>query len=185
MKLSTGNTKLGRIVNWNLPVVTTCRHPSPWCFEHCYAKKGRYGFPNTQNLYRENYQASKRENFADLMRAMLLKAKAEVVRVHCSGDFYDQAYLDEWLEIARTLPDLNFFAFTKSYDLDFSLRPENFTIRESTDITRFPRTGLPEAFTGEQNLMKLFPCRHLQDGTQCTECRFCFETEKGVWFTPH
>lgn len=36
------------------------------------------------------------------------------VRVHASGDFFNQEYFDMWLQICRDNPDVEFWAFTKS-----------------------------------------------------------------------
>jgi hypothetical protein len=35
------------------------------------------------------------------------------VRIHDSGDFYSDEYLGAWLEIARTVSDVVFYAYTK------------------------------------------------------------------------
>jgi hypothetical protein len=40
------------------------------------------------------------------------------IRVHDSGDFYNQEYVDKWADIARANPDKKFYAYTKSLHLD-------------------------------------------------------------------
>jgi hypothetical protein len=39
---------------------------------------------------------------------------AEIVRVHVGGDFKTQAYFDAWCYVARCLPLVTFYAYTKS-----------------------------------------------------------------------
>jgi len=40
--------------------------------------------------------------------------KCKAVRIHASGDFFNQKYFDMWLDICKTNPDIEFWAFTKS-----------------------------------------------------------------------
>ena len=39
---------------------------------------------------------------------------AEVIRIHVAGDFYNQRYFDGWLDVARMMPHIRFYAYTKS-----------------------------------------------------------------------
>lgn len=48
----------------------------------------------------------------ELFAAIPRKAKA--IRWHVSGDFYSLAYFDAFLEVARKLPNIIFYAYTKS-----------------------------------------------------------------------
>ena len=40
--------------------------------------------------------------------------KATVIRVHVAGDFFNQAYFNAWMQVARNRPDIIFYAYTKS-----------------------------------------------------------------------
>jgi hypothetical protein len=53
------------------------------------------------------------------------------VRIHDSGDFFSQAYLDAWMRAAREFPRTRFYAYTKSLHLDFSQAPANLSIIQS------------------------------------------------------
>lgn len=54
------------------------------------------------------------------------------VRIHESGDFFNHAYLDAWLEVARRNPDLKFYAYSKSLDLFMGkILPNNFYLTAS------------------------------------------------------
>lgn len=41
--------------------------------------------------------------------------KKDEVRIHESGDFYNQNYLDAWVKVAKAFPNVVFYAYTKSY----------------------------------------------------------------------
>ena len=38
----------------------------------------------------------------------------DIVRIHESGDFYNKEYLQAWMIVAKRMPDINFYAYTKS-----------------------------------------------------------------------
>jgi hypothetical protein len=43
-----------------------------------------------------------------------LPSKVKKVRVHVSGDFFNQSYFDAWMQVADRMPDVLFYAYTKS-----------------------------------------------------------------------
>jgi hypothetical protein len=75
--------------------------------------------------------AGSRQNMRHLILASL-PATAQVVRVHVSGDFYSEEYLCAWIDVARTRPDIQFYAYTKSLQfLVLSEVPSNLSITAS------------------------------------------------------
>jgi hypothetical protein len=42
------------------------------------------------------------------------EGKKEAVRIHESGDFYNGEYLKAWILVAKRMPNVNFYAYTKS-----------------------------------------------------------------------
>jgi hypothetical protein len=55
-----------------------------------------------------------------------------LVRIHESGDFFSEAYLDAWLEVARLNPDLKFYCYSKSLHLFVPKElPSNFYLTAS------------------------------------------------------
>lgn len=102
------------------------------CRAVCYAKQGAYVFPVVQKARKRNLKLSQQKNFVSLVVADLLRMrKVNTVRLHDAGDFYSQEYLEKWYEIAKALPELTFYAYTKSLHLDFSKRPKNLRITQS------------------------------------------------------
>ena len=63
--------------------------------------------------------------------ADLHRIKNKIVRVHDSGDFFSQAYMNSWFEIAKNFPEKKFYAYTKSLHLNRSQQPTNFQIVQS------------------------------------------------------
>ncbi len=118
------NTKLKKdnIYKFSLPVRKTCIGASD-CLDYCYAKKGYYKiFESKVNSVRErNYKFSKSIIFVNAIIHEIKRRKLKIIRIHDSGDFYSQEYLDNWFMIANTLPEVRFYAYTKSLQLDFSL----------------------------------------------------------------
>lgn len=82
----------------------------------CYAAATEYMFPNVRKSRWNNWQALQAcrtsESMADLICASIPK-KANRVRIHQSGDFYNQMYFDAWLLVAQRNPGLIFYAYTK------------------------------------------------------------------------
>ena len=77
----------------------------------------------------------------------LRKNDIKIARCHESGDFYNQIYLNKWIDIWKATPDIKYLAFTKSFHLDFSEVPQNVAIYNSVDSTTYLKSIHPlEAF---------------------------------------
>lgn len=60
--------------------------------------------------------------------------EAPLVRVHSSGDFFNEVYFRAWMIVAERFPNKTFYAYTKSikyWVANLSLIPENFHITAS------------------------------------------------------
>jgi hypothetical protein len=148
LKWTQGNAKLnktGRVLGYGIPAdysftvdgyrMNTCPGALA-CRAVCYAKQGSYTWPavraaRAHNL--EHFLAVGPERFAadaiaDLTRYV---KRYDIVRVHDSGDFFSQDYLDAWLTIARAFPATRFYCYTKSFHLDWSRTPSNFAVTQS------------------------------------------------------
>jgi hypothetical protein len=113
--LTRGNDKVGPdVFTFNLPAVLTCPGMSAAC-EACYARRGRWGFDTVQEALARNWEASREPFFAERMIREIRQRRARVVRVHCSGDFYDLAYVRKWARVIRNVPGVRFYAYTRSW----------------------------------------------------------------------
>lgn len=117
----TTNSKLrkDKIVAFNLPAIKTCPGAGE-CKRYCYARKGRYVFPVVKAAHARNYEAALKPTFVDAMDQALCRSRAKYVRLHTSGDFFSQAYLDMWVSIMRNHPEKRFYCYSKSLHLDWS-----------------------------------------------------------------
>jgi hypothetical protein len=78
-------------------------------------------------------QAKTTEAMLDLLEAALPK-NADIIRPGVDGDFFNQAYFDAWLELARRHPNILFYAYTKSLNYwvaRLGQIPDNFNLTAS------------------------------------------------------
>lgn len=127
-RLLTQNSEMRQIGvwNWSLPAwagrladgrtYNTC--PSAGiCAQACYARHGTYTWP----VVRAKHQANLMyviDDLAGWQAAMVAelgatKFRGAWIRIHDSGDFFSDTYLQTWLDICRARPDTNFYAYTK------------------------------------------------------------------------
>jgi hypothetical protein len=131
------NTKYysGIVYEWNLPTGSTC----PFAMEckvtvdrvtgkfdihrgqyKCYAA-GPERFPGVREHRWKNFEHTKNGN------KPILPKDCKAVRIHASGDFYNQEYFNMWVEIAKENPDVEFWAYTKSL---------NYWVKKINDIPK-------------------------------------------------
>lgn len=139
MNLLTQNSKLKktsklnnvRVFNFGIPAQDTCIWAGE-CKKFCYASKGAYIWSNVKPAFERRFEATKQDNFPQLMIAEIKKKKATHVRIHDSGDFYSREYIQKWFKIMDTMPEVIFYAYSKSLPLFEGVKlPENFTLIKS------------------------------------------------------
>jgi hypothetical protein len=137
---SVGNTKLTRTqtASFNLPAFRSadgfvvCPQAGA-CAGVCYARQGRYMFPDAIEA-RELNLGVVRESlpvFELLAVHDLKRIKQRTIRIHDSGDFFSQAYLESWFRVCALFPRKRFYCYTKSLHLDWSACPSNLKIVQS------------------------------------------------------
>jgi hypothetical protein len=112
----------GVVYEWNLPTGTTC----PFALECKVSvdritgkfdiKKGQYKcyaasperFPAVREHRWKNFEFVKNGGIPTIPN------KCKAIRIHASGDFFNQSYFDMWIELAKINPDIEFWAYTKS-----------------------------------------------------------------------
>jgi hypothetical protein len=191
--LTFGNMKLPTTTAiFNLPPGMTCPGRTAFCEKVCYAAKASKMYPSARAHRSDAMEATKDLNvFEDAMlKELAANKKVTTVRIHESGDFYSQAYFDAWCRIAKARPDLNFYAYTKTWFLNVLFKPENFTVFYSTDdTTKHPAPigvdGI--AYTSQEKAPDVkknypgFPCWDFVEnkGMKCRNgCTYC--SQKGV-----
>ena len=128
MGLSKGNSKLPKTMGiFNLPAIQTCSNCLE-CKEFCYALKAERMYPNVLPSRMNNWGDSLNQLFVNKMVSKIIRLKVKTIRLHESGDFFSQAYFFKWAEIAKQLPDIQFYTYTKAVNINFSMRPANLRI---------------------------------------------------------
>jgi hypothetical protein len=188
-RLVKGNSKLHNILIFDLPAVTTCLNCSD-CKANCYAMKAQRQYTDTRIFRNTNfgmYQLD-REILKALIVTQLKNAKQTVVRIHSSGDFFSQKYIDFWGEIIRQFPKINFYAYTKvNKILDFSqiLCNDNFNLISSL-IDNKLNFGSLEYCNELKDTYGTFICpatkgKDVKCGKECSHC----VTKSNVCFVQH
>ena len=184
LSLSAGNKKLPyNTLIFNIPAVLTCPFKTSFCAAKCYALKAERLYRNTRQARKNNYTMSRLDSFAeDIISAihginLKLPNLIKNFRIHESGDFYNQSYFNQWQSVAREFPEIQFYAYTKSFFLNFEDKAPNLILIASFDQT----TSLKHLTYYEANkkyfdktfsiVEKTVAASCIQD---CTQCNLCF-----------
>ena len=127
MALLTQNSELkpDGIWNWTLPAWQVKLSDGTWfnacpqacaCVNLCYARNGTYLFPTVKAKHLDNLERTLSDLGqwqSDMLKDIKSHKKITYVRIHDAGDFYSDAYLQSWLDIAILTPAVTFYAYTK------------------------------------------------------------------------
>lgn len=140
LKWSRGNRKVSKLgaVSFGIPAYraadgfATCPKAGA-CAAVCYARQGMYIMPNVRAAREFNLAIIRKSipEFIRLADADLSAMSENLIRIHDSGDFINQTYVDAWIFLARKHTGKTFYAYTKSLHLDFSHAPKNLRIVQS------------------------------------------------------
>jgi len=186
---SSNNSKLGAVYSFSLPLSTCHPKHSKGCSKYCYAKHLFRLYPNYRIKMDKNLAASRQAGFVEACKKEL-KNGTKFVRLHVSGDFYSQEYLDKWVQIAEACPTHTFYTYTRNLDLDYSKRPGNLLIYLS-DVDRnlqaeYPRFDGVTTISFDKKVPKGFQlCQHQVDGSQCAQCGKCMQRGGKICFKKH
>ena len=166
----------------------------------CYAKKGRYVFPNVQNAMQYRLDSISKIDWIDCMveliskkQSKLPKGQREFFRWHDSGDIQGVWHLEKIAEIARRLPEINFWLPTREYRfvrewLATATKPNNLQIRLSaymidgkppTELAN--RLGLTTSGVSENG----FNCPAPKQDNACGDCRACWTSDENINYKSH
>lgn len=157
LKISRPNAKIPHF-SFNLPAGFTCPFAAkclskadpitgkltdaPGIDFRCSAAGEEARYPPTRAQRWSNFEALKTiglDNVSGMADAIIsainhtLPRGHSTFRLHTSGDFFNSNYLKAWLEVARRMPEIIFYTYTKSipYILDNLPLPRNFLITVS------------------------------------------------------
>jgi len=199
--ISPGNRRMD-IPTFSLPAVKTCPGSTELCKKNCYALKAEKVWKGPKQSRNRNYDISMTKEFVDKMIHKISKSNKEYFRVHESGDFYSQEYLDKWIKIFEEFniedKKKKFLIYTQKYDLDYSKLPSNvilyWTIWPDTDIDKVPeglRAYVIDDGTGKipENTYIINEPKICKKGKgsklKCDDCMYCYEGRGDVVFILH
>jgi hypothetical protein len=129
-----GNAKLGKLIytfsivsGYTCPFAKDCLArvdrltgkltDGPHTQFRCFSASQEALFPAVRKSRWDNFEkilnAIKNNTLVELIMNSIPK-KATVIRVHVAGDFFNQVYFNAWMEVAKRLPSVTFYAYTKS-----------------------------------------------------------------------
>jgi len=164
----------------------------------CYALKGRYVFPVVQAAMERRFEAIQKPEWVSWMVELIQKkyrnrsGSERVFRWHDSGDIQGPEHLSKIVEIAKAIPDIDFWLPTRERKIialwtlgngDF---PSNLTVRVSQAMIGQEAMGnyfYPQSTVGAEGG---FQCpAHSQDN-ECRDCRACWDSEiRSINYSPH
>jgi hypothetical protein len=110
-----GNLKIGlNVITYSKLALATCPGASVWCKGSCYAQ--RIAGVVAEFVYKVNTEAG--ANVPDFPS----DTDSKLCRPHVSGDFDSVAYIQRWTEIVKSRPDVQFWAYTRSWRM-FTFQP--------------------------------------------------------------
>lgn len=186
--ISKGNNKMDNIPNISLLPDETCPGQVAEC-SHCYAKQCMVWSTWAKVRWTVNtfYAKNHLSRFEEDVACQIHLARSEYFRIHVGGDFFSQEYLEMWCRIAQRFPGVKFLAFTKSFKLDYWMKPENlqiiWSVFPSTDFSSVPRgsrawtlfdaIGLEYPEREYPRKEKAFRCTG-----KCRACGICFNMDE-------
>ena len=151
----------------------------------CYALKGRYVFPNVQDALAKRFVGMSDPQWIDKIVFMIGKReKSGFFRWHDSGDLQSVAHLTAIVEIAKRLPNIQFWLPTREFSIvsEFMATnpvPDNLTIRLSAlmfdgkpPVGIAKRLGLVTSGASSGND---FSCPSSKQSGKCMDCRACWD----------
>ena len=82
----------------------------------CFAASDEAKSPNARNARWHNFDILRNLDMWEIVNKLQqsIPTKAQIVRIHVSGDFYNSRYFHAWMIVARMNPNIHFYAYTKS-----------------------------------------------------------------------
>lgn len=187
--LTVGNHKLAsNIITWDIPASQeVCGRTCP----SCYAIKAQKLYPAVLPSRGKKLELSKSPDFVPNITKAINILSPTYVRIHASGEFYSQEYINKWEVIAKATPQV-LYAYTKRLDeFDFSRLKllKNVVIINSLQNGRINYGTKEQAKLAEAEGMFVCPDQggktEVICGNSCTYCMTKEAQNSGVFFVKH
>jgi len=137
LKFSQGNSKLGKHIHtisllsgWSCPYAKDCLSKAHVDKDtgkkhlvdgkdtkfRCFSASQEVLYKNTYLQREHNFnlvKKLKKDAIVTIIKDSMPK-NATTIRIHVGGDFFNQEYFDAWLQVAKDMPDVLFYAYTKA-----------------------------------------------------------------------
>jgi hypothetical protein len=152
----------------------------------CYALKGFYNMPNVKAVLEKRFQSISKSKWVSAMTiAIRANEKSGFFRWHDSGDIQSVKHLSDICQIAKNLPDIQFWLPTREYSIvsayvkQYGNFPSNLTVRlSSLMINGNAPSGIAKVLgltTSGVSKDKTFTCPAYNQGNKCLSCRACWD----------
>ena len=119
ISISSGNVKIGRVMNFSLAPIITCGKACAVCAGYCYDIKACVQYPGSVIDSRARNTALAQSHidiiFERIDKAMSRRRKNKYFRWHVAGDIISEEYFDMMVKLARLHPDFTIWTYTKQY----------------------------------------------------------------------
>lgn len=151
--------------------------PNSTCSK-CYACKGHYRFGAALNAMERRFASLQHPLWVEAMVFLINETDQRHFRWHDSGDIQNAEHLDNIIEVANRIPDVNFWLPTRESRLVLSHNtpiPKNLAIRIS-DAMIDGTPGTTHVLTsGVSRDMLQVTCPARFTGNKCGVCRACWD----------
>lgn len=179
-----GNSKIHKSCNvFNLPT-SVCGLDC----KKCYARKAEKRFPAVLEARNRNLEAAESDSFIVDMVIEIERSSNKMFRIHESGDFYSQPYIDKWINIVSICDWVQFYAYTKKKDafdftgLEYCRNMNLINSMTPLGLNYGPIEYCDELVTKYNYI--LCPCRKGVHIECMNECNICLRAKK-VCFVEH
>lgn len=119
-KTGISGTAFSSIFVWNLPPFETCPGASEWCASNC------YNLDNRTDVYPlEDWRINlwlflnEEKRLQEKIEEQLQEVEGScAVRIHSSGDFFSERYINFWERIISNFRHITFWSYTRSWAVD-------------------------------------------------------------------
>ena len=120
VSISTGNRKIGHVMNVSLAPVLSCGAMCKYCIRFCYDIKACLQYINVLYARARNTALAlynRAEYFSQIEKAIARRRSNFYFRWHVGGDIPDFDYFDNMVRIAIKFPYFTFWTYTKQYNI--------------------------------------------------------------------
>lgn len=181
--LTVGNHKLAdTIATFDLPAA---QHVCGRVCDGCYALKAQNMYKHVLPSRERKLEFTKSAEFVPKILQAVRTLNPKFVRIHSSGEFYSQKYIDDWVAIVKACPTWTFYAYTKrlnGFNFAEVKKQKNFVLINSLHSGKL-NYGKAEAKPAD-----MFLCPDVGGkmcGESCTYCMTKEAEETGVYFVKH